>query len=356
MYAVIMAGGSGTRFWPQSREQKSKQFLKIYGKHSLIQSTLTRFDGIVPWENIFIVAKKSQNEELEKHLLEVPKENVIYEPLGKNTAACIGLAAIYLQKKQPDGIMIVTPADHLIKNKARFTKTLKAAADLAQNNDALVTIGITPDRPSTGYGYIQIDKEIGVFDGVKAYQIKTFAEKPNLATAKRFLQCGDFFWNSGLFIFRISVFLKALKTYLPDLHDGLMEIQKHIDKPGFEPVLQSVYRQLKSISIDYGVMEKAKNVFLVQGNFEWNDLGSWEQVYKLSPKDDNGNAIIGDSISLDTKNSYINNSRGIVAVVGMEDVIVVQDGGATLVCKRDKAEDVKKIIEKLKSQKLQKYI
>jgi len=356
MYIVIMAGGSGTRFWPQSREGKSKQFLKIFGKHSLVQSTILRFHSSVPWENIYIVAKNIQREEMEKHLLEVPKENVLYEPLGKNTAPCIGLAAMYLQRKDADCVMVVSPADHIIQKQTRFNTILKVAAQLAREKEGLITIGIKPDRPATGYGYIQINGEIGRFSGVRAYHIKTFAEKPNLATAQRFLSSGDFFWNSGLFIFRVSVFLKTLKKFLPDLYDGLVEIQKYFDKTNYEEVLEKVYRQIRSISIDYGIMEKANNVYLVQGNFIWNDLGSWDQVYKLSSQDKNGNVTIGESVLINTSNSYIYNTKGVIAVVGLEDVVVVQEGGATLICKREKAEEVKRVIDRLKSQKLHKYL
>jgi mannose-1-phosphate guanylyltransferase len=356
MYCVIMAGGSGTRFWPRSREDRSKQFLTILGKKSLIQSTVMRFQSIVPWEDIYIVAKKSQKTELEKHILEVPRENILFEPIGKNTAPCIGLAALTIQERDSNGIMIVSPADHLIQKEVGFRRAILTAAKLAGEREGLVTIGITPEHPSTGYGYIQIDERVRIAGRVKAYSIKTFAEKPNLATAQRFLKSGDFFWNSGIFIFRVSVFLKVLEEFLPELHDGLMEIRRFINKPKYEEVLQKVYQQIRSISIDYGVMEKAKNVYLVKGDFTWNDLGSWEQVFKLSPKDKNGNTISGNAVLIDTKNSYVNISKGVFAVIGLEDVVVVQNGGATLVCKRDMVEEVKEVVDRLKRKKLHKYV
>jgi mannose-1-phosphate guanylyltransferase len=351
-----MAGGSGTRFWPRSREGKSKQFLPILEKNSLIASTIMRFRSLTSHKNIYIVAKKSQEDELLKHSGKIPSENIIYEPFGRNTAPCIGLAAVFIGSKDKEGVMVVSPSDHMIKNKRQFNKVIRVAAELATEKDGIVTIGITPERPATGYGYIQTGAEIVTTDGVKTYSIKTFAEKPNLATAQRFLQSGDFFWNSGIFVFRISVFLKLLKQHMPDLHEGLEKIQKAMDKPNYEDVLNKVYQQLKSVSIDYGVMEKINNVYLVRGNFEWNDLGSWEQVYKLSPKDEDGNVISGDVIAVDTKNSYVYNSKGLVAVLGLKDVIVVHEGGATLVCSRDKAEDVKGIVDRLKRKKLQKYL
>ncbi|MCJ7812046.1 mannose-1-phosphate guanylyltransferase [bacterium] len=356
MYCVIMAGGAGTRFWPKSREEKSKQFLAILGKKSLIQSTLNRFKSIVQWEDIYIVAKRSQKNELEKHAPKVPPVNIIFEPIGKNTAPCIGLAALFIQKRNPDGIMVVSPADHLVKQKARFYKTIMSAVQVAREKDGLVTIGIIPDRPSTGYGYIQIDGEIQCAEGLKAFKIKTFAEKPNLATAQQFINSGDFFWNSGLFIFKVSVFLRAVKEYLPDLYDGLMEIKRYIGKPKYETILHQIYQQIQNISFDYGVMEKAKNVYLIKGEFVWNDLGNWEQVHKLSLKDKNGNVVSGHVVLLDTKNSYVSVSKGVIAVIGCENIVVVQEKGATLVCTRDKVEDVKLVVNCLQRQKLHKYI
>ena len=353
MYCVIMAGGSGTRFWPRSREGRSKQFLAILGKKSLIQNTIARFQALDSLKDIYVVAKKSQENELLKHLGKLSRDNIIYEPFGRNTAACIGLAAGHISKRDGEGVMVASPSDHMIKNKSKFSKTIRAAVQLAGEKDGIVTIGITPDRPATGYGYIQAGEEIDPTGGVKTYSIKTFAEKPNLATAQRFLQSGDFYWNSGIFIFRVSVFLKAVKRHMPDLHEGLMAIKRIVDKPNYENVLNKVYRELKSVSIDYGIMEKTKNVYLVRGDFEWNDLGSWEQVYKLSPKDEDGNVTTGDTIIVDTKNSYVYNSKGIVTVLGLENVIVVQDGSATLVCSREKAEEVKGIVDRLKRKKLQ---
>ena len=356
MYAVIMAGGSGTRFWPYSRQLKSKQFLTIVGKKSLIQSTVHRFQSFIKSEDIFIVARIDHKEELEKHDLGIPDKNILFEPLGRNTAPCIGLAALFVQKRDKDGVMVVSPADHLIRGTAGFQKTIKAAHELAKKEESLVTIGIPPNRPAIGYGYIQIDEEAGSYRDVKAYRVKTFAEKPNLATAQRFLQSGDFFWNSGIFIFRASIFLKAIEEHLPELYESLMEIQKCIDRPNYQSILKKMYQQIRSISVDYGIMEKAKNVFLVKGNFVWNDLGSWEQVYKLSPKDKHGNVIKGNVVLIDTKDSYVFSSKGVVSILGLDNVIIVQEGEATLICKLDQAEDVKQIVEQLKAMKLSKYI
>jgi len=356
MYCVVMAGGSGTRFWPKSRENKAKQFLKIFGNRSLIQSTVKRFEEIVGYDHIYIVAKSNQKPFIRKHVPEVPEKNLLFEPLGKNTAPCIGLAAIHIAKKDPDAVMAISPADHLVKKTGQFQKVIKAAGQLAEQKNALVTIGITPTRPSTGYGYIQINGDHQKLFGVDTYRIKTFAEKPNFETAQRFLESGDFFWNSGIFVFKTSVILQTIEEFLPDLYDSLMEIQTSADGDDFNTVLDRVYHQIKSISIDYGIMEQAKNVFMVKGDFTWNDLGSWDQVYKLTPQDNKGNACLGETVLIDTKNSYISSDHGIVAVMGMEDVVVVRDGDAVLVCKRKRSEDVKHLVERIKREKLNDYL
>jgi mannose-1-phosphate guanylyltransferase len=353
---MIMAGGSGTRFWPRSRESKAKQFLPIFGKKTLIQQTIERFNAIVGSENVCIVAKKEQEALFKKYAPQIPRSNFIFEPIGKDTAPCIGLAAVTIHKRNPDAVMVVTPSDHLIRDQSKYKKAILAAGQLAKEENGFVTIGIVPDRPATGFGYIQIDGKQGSFYGVEAFRVKTFAEKPNVETAKSFLESGDFFWNSGIFVFRTSVYLKAVEEFLPDLYDGLCEIREHLDKPGYDDALQRVYQQIRSISIDFGIMEKASNVFCVRGDFRWSDLGSWEQVYKLSGKDDQGNTLSGNVVLIDTRNSFVYTDEGVVGVLGLENVVVVQEAGVTLVCRMDKTEDVKKIVDRLKRKKLGQFV
>lgn len=353
---MIMAGGSGTRFWPRSRESKAKQFLPIFGKKTLIQQTLDRFAAIVGVENICIVAKKEQEALFKKYASRIPKSNFIFEPIGKDTAPCIGLAALTIHKRNPDAVMAVTPSDHLIRDLSKYKKTILAAGQLAKEENGFVTIGIVPDRPATGFGYIQIDGKKGSFYGVEAFRVKTFAEKPNVETAKSFLQSGDFLWNSGIFVFRTSVYLRAVEEFLPDLYDGLCEIREHLDTPGCDDALRRVYQQIRSISIDFGIMEKAANVLCVRGDFRWSDLGSWEQVYKLSGKDDQGNTVSGNAVLIDTHDSFVYTDEGVVGVLGLEDIVVVQEGGVTLVCRMDKTEDVKKIVDRLKRKKMSQFV
>lgn len=356
MYGVIMAGGSGTRFWPRSRYQKSKQFLKIFGKKPLITQTIDRIEKIIPHNQIFIISRQDQQEQLDAICKKIPRENKIYEPTGKNTAPCIGLAATLIDHQNPDAVMVVTPADHLVIDTDKFKKVLSRGISVAREHEGLVTLGIKPDQPATGYGYIQIDKELESNKKIKAYSVKTFAEKPDLATAKRFLKCGDFYWNSGIFIFKVKTLLKAFEEFLPEIYEGLQEIRKYIGTKKYDDSLKNVYKQIRSISIDYGIMEKATNVFLVEGDFGWSDLGSWDQVYRLSDKDSNGNVKQGDVVTHQTSNSYIHSSDGVVAVLGLDDVIVVRSEDAVLVAKRDRSEDVKKLVDLMKQKRFKKYV
>jgi mannose-1-phosphate guanylyltransferase len=356
IYCLIMAGGSGTRFWPRSRTARPKQFLPIFGEDSLIQSTIKRFTTFTETKNIYIVSSRSQSEVLEAQTRMLPRENLIYEPVGKNTLPCIGLATMFAEKENRDGIMVVSPSDHLIKNDELFRDTVMAAVNIAEERNGIVTIGITPTYPATGYGYVKTSEDITGDKTIRQFKVDRFVEKPNEIKASEYLKQGGFYWNSGLFVFKISVFLDAVKEFAPELYADLRKIQAELGSPSFEQTLDTVYRAVQSISVDYGIMEHAKNIYLVEGNFDWNDLGSWESVYQCSEKDDAGNVSSGEAIFLDSGNSYIHAEKGIVAVIGLDDVVVVQEGNAVLVCRRDKTEDIKKIVDQLKAENKNRYL
>ena len=353
IFAVIMAGGVGSRFWPRSTEKSPKQLLQIFGDNTMIQDTVERLNGLVENEDIYVITNKMQRQEAVNQLKNVPAENIIEEPFGRNTAACIGLASVIIQKKSKDGVTIILPADHIIKEKNEFHKTLKAAAEFAYESKGLLTIGIKPTRPETGYGYIQIDEE-HVSDNI--YSVLSFAEKPNYATAVRFLESGDFMWNSGMFIWRVDTILEEIHQYLPDLHEGLEKIKEHIDKPSFSNTLTNVYGQLKSISIDYGIMEKSQKVYLTKGAFSWSDVGSWEEVFNLSKKDENGIAKVGDIFTDMVVDSYIYSPDKFAAVIGVDNLVIINTKDALLICRRDQSQNVKKVVEHLKVNKLTKYL
>ena len=345
IYVVIMAGGVGSRFWPRSKEKTPKQLLKIFGDETLIQQTVNRVKGLVSEKNIFVITNKVQKEKVIEQLPQIPSENIIAEPFGKNTAPCIGLSAVLIKEKSKDAVIITLPADHYIQDEKEFRRTIKTAAKFAYSSGGLVTIGINPTKPETGYGYIQVDDTV---EGEEIYRVTTFAEKPNFSTAKRFMSSGDFMWNSGMFIWRADVILNEIDKYLLDLSDGLKELEKSVGKSNFEKSLSKVYGQLKSISIDYGVMEKSPNVFLVKGNFAWSDVGSWDAVYDLSEKDEDGNALVGDVYAEGSHNSFIYSKKKFTAAVGVDNIIVIDTDDALLVCNRNNAQDVKDLVDYLK--------
>lgn len=348
LYAVIMAGGVGSRFWPRSKERKPKQLIRIFGENTMIQDTVKRLDGLVDSKNIFVITSKVQKPRVIMQLPQLPLENIIDEPFGKNTAACIGLASVLIKAKNNEAIVVTLPSDHLIKDDEEFRNCLKNAAEFAYESKGLVTIGIKPNRPETGYGYIQFDeKEVSN----NIHKVLTFAEKPNLETARRFIESGDFLWNAGIFIWRVDVILDAIKNFLPDLHEGLGEIENAIGSADFDKQLVNVYGQLKSISIDYGVMEKAQNVFLTKADFYWNDVGSWEAVYEVAEKNDDGNALVGDVYTEKTFGSYVFSPKKFVATIGVENLIVIDTQEALLICNRDNAQEVRQIVEYLKMNK-----
>lgn len=353
VYAVIMAGGVGSRFWPRSKEKMPKQLLKIFGDYTMIQDTVARLKGIVDEKDVYIITNKIQKPEILKQLPQLPESNIIEEPFGKNTAACIGLASIIIGRMDEDAVMITLPADHIIKDKEIFHETINNACKFAYDQKGLVTIGIQPSRPETGYGYIQIDEK-STSDNI--HKVLTFAEKPNYATAVRFLESGDFFWNSGMFIWRADIILEEIRTLMPDLYDGLVNIQNEIGKDSFEKTLLNEYGKMRNISIDYGIMEKSHRVFLTKGKFSWSDVGSWEEVYQLSEKNIDGNAISGNVFSEMTIDSYIYSPKKFTAVLGVDNLIVINTDDALLICRRDQSQEVKKVVDHLKINKLTDHI
>jgi mannose-1-phosphate guanylyltransferase len=359
LIAVIMAGGVGTRFWPRSREKSPKQLLEILGKGTLIQNTVHRLEGFIAPENVLVVTNKIQKAMVLKQLEDVPEENIIIEPVGRNTAPCIGLAAMHARRIDPQAVMVVLPADHVIQDPVEFRRVLQLAADTAYESGSLLTIGIKPTHPETGYGYIQMFTEIGAHNPYAergVFKVKTFAEKPNVQTAERFIASGDFLWNSGMFIWRVDAILDEIKRCLPDLHNELLNIEPTLGGANYYATLEKAYGIIRGISIDYGVMEKAEKVYVIPGDFGWSDIGSWDEVYRLSGKDEHGNSITGKVIQKDTSNSYIFSPDKVVATIGVSDLIIVNTGDALLICKRGRSQDVKEIADYLKRKQMNEYL
>lgn len=348
IHAVIMAGGAGTRFWPRSRANMPKQLLNIVGDKTLIQQTVDRIRPVTERSNIWIVTNASQVSGIREQIPDLPESNILIEPVGRNTAPCIGLAALHIRRRDPEGVMMVLAADHRVGNEELFRKEMTLAVEVARKTKGSVTIGIKPTRPETGYGYIQYmeSKKISV-NGDSAYPVKTFAEKPNLETAQRFLQSGDFLWNSGIFVWEVSSILELIETHLPELYEGLTTIDAALATNTYAEVLDRVYRSLKGISIDYGVMEKAQSVYVIKGDFDWSDVGSWTEVYNLSEKDADGNVVKGEGILMNSHNSMFYTENKVVAAIGIDNIILVDTPDAILICKRDAVQDVRLIVEEL---------
>jgi mannose-1-phosphate guanylyltransferase len=354
MYAVIMAGGRGARFWPRSRETKPKHLLDIVSDKTIIRETVDRISPMIPPEKILIVTGQGHAQELIRQLPEIPQENIIIEPVGRNTAPCIGLAALHIKRKTPDAVMLILPSDHLIADENRFRKILCVAAVMARRGDYLVTVGIRPTGPETGYGYIEQGQEQAAIDGEKVYDVRSVREKPDLALAQALLDQGNFSWNSGMFIWKVSAILKALQQWLPDLYNGLLQIEAVLGSAREAAVVAEVYQQVRSVSIDYGVMEKARNTLVIPGDFGWSDVGSWDALWEVSPRDEQGNTVRGEAITIDSRNCLVHSPGKTVALVGVEDLIIVETADALLICKRGASQDVRKVVDRLEREKKEK--
>ncbi len=350
-YVVIMAGGVGTRFWPWSRQERPKQLLKLCGDTTMLADTVARVSRLVPTENILIVTGTALRKGVLEAVPELPAANVYCEPLGRNTAACVGWAAMEVAHRDPTGVMVVLPADHVVDGRSSFESDVRKALRLAEAPGVLVTFGIKPDSPSTGYGYIRAGAEWK--EGRGARKVLSFHEKPSLSRAKSFIRRGNFYWNSGMFVWRADSILAELRSHLPRLAAGL-EAMEAKRRRGRVPraAIDSVYPRLQSISIDHGVMEKAKRVAVVPASFGWSDIGTWDAVGEVWPKDRTGNASHGVVISVDSSGNLAATEGKPVAFVGVEGLAVVDSGDALLVCSRERSQDVREVVEELKKRGL----
>jgi mannose-1-phosphate guanylyltransferase len=359
VYAVIMAGGVGSRFWPRSREKTPKQLLEIIGTGTMIQNTVKRISDIIEPQNIFIVTNKVQQHLLSQQLPHIPEKNIIIEPIGRNTAPCIGLAALFIRRKDPDAVMVVLPADHVIQKEEGFRSVLRLAIWVAYESGHLITVGIQPTRPETGYGYIQVVDEEDTsnpYFSRGVYRVKTFAEKPNRQTAEEFLKSGDFLWNSGMFIWKVDAILQNIQTLLPELWAELSKIDDAIETEKYNNIVETSYRIIRGISIDYGVMEKASNVFVIKGDLGWSDVGSWDEVFRLSDKDENGNTLTGKVYIHNTKNTMVYAGNKFVAAIGVENLHIIVTDDAVLVCRVDHAQEVKEVVDYLRRKQFHEFL
>ena len=353
LYAVIMAGGQGTRFWPRSRRKRPKQLLNIIGQTTMLEQTVTRISPLVPVERMVVVAGEAYRDLLRQTLPQLPEENFLFEPIGRNTAACVAWATLWVQQRSPQGVMAVLPADHLIRNEPEFLRLLSVAARAAHPIDRLVTLGIHPTHPETGYGYIRVGEERQSIDDHSVCRVAQFVEKPSRERAEQFLAEGTYFWNSGMFIWRADSIWGALSRYLPALAQEMEPIGKDLGRQTLPTVLEEVYPRLPSVSIDVGVMERAGDVWVVPADIGWSDVGSWRALSDFHAPDAMGNVVIGEQRGIDTSGCFIYSPQKLVATIGLTDLVVIETDDVVLICPKDRDQEVRRLVELLELEERQ---
>ncbi|MGH7900359.1 MAG: mannose-1-phosphate guanylyltransferase [Thermodesulfobacteriota bacterium] len=353
LVALIMAGGEGKRFWPLSNKNRPKQFLTLIGGKSMIRNTFERIISIIPIQSVYVVTVESYINETIRHLPELPRENIIVEPEGKNTAPCIALGSLVIEKRMPDSTVVVLPADHAIGNDKRFREAILCGSDVANTklpsgDFPLVTFGVTPTRPETGYGYVKSSaKLVYKSRGFSAWMVSRFTEKPDLRTAKSFVKRGDYLWNSGIFIWRSSAIIGEFFNILPDWYEYFDNILQKIDTRGETEAIRDFYRKLKPGSIDKLILERSRNTVLIPIDIHWSDIGNWQSLDEFLRKKDQENISIGDYISLDSSSNLLYSDKKKIAIVGVKNLVVVDTDDAILVLDKTSAQKVKDLVDSL---------
>lgn len=346
--ALIMAGGKGERFWPKSREKCPKQFLDITGSgRTMLQLTIERILPLVDINDIYVVTNERYKKLVKEQIEGIPEDNIICEPAGRNTAPCIGLGAIHILHKNEDAIMIVLASDHMIKDESSFRETVKKAIAIAAENKNMVTLGIFPTAPETGYGYIKKNNKIRKGS---ATAVDAFVEKPDKCTAEKYIETGEYLWNSGMFVWKASTIMDAFKRYMPDIYEDLERIRNSFESPQEMETLQEVFSTIRAESIDYGIMEKAENVFVIAGEFDWDDVGSWLAVERIKQYDENQNVITGNIVSVNTHDCIIEAENRLMVTIGIENLVIVNTGDITLIGKKTHMDEIKAVMEKIKKE------
>jgi len=346
LYAVILAGGSGTRLWPRSREEMPKQFLNILGERTMLQEAVERILPLIPLERVFAITNREYAGIVAKQVPDLPASNIIGEIAGRGTAPAIGLAAVTLRRMDPSSIMAVLTADHLIANPGRLREAIGVAASVAERG-YLVTLGIRAAYPETGYGYIQLGDVVDMIAGFQVHAVQRFAEKPDLETAQQFVDSGQYVWNSGMFIWRVSDILAELKRWMPVLYNQLEEIAGGLGAPEEQRLLERVWPQIEKQTIDYGVMERAQRVAVIPVDLGWSDIGSWAALLDVLPTDTDGNVVSGEHVLIDTKHTLVYSPGRLIAAIGLEEMVIVDTGDVTLICPKDRAQDVRLAVDQL---------
>lgn len=358
LYAIVIAGGKGERFWPLSRTGLPKQFLSIAGERTMLQNTIDRLHRLIPYEQMFVVTGTAYRSIVEEQIPELPATHVIWEPVGRDTAACIGLAAYkidaLLHTMEDDPQLLIVPADHYVEDEQLFVTRIQQAQAVLEETHAVVTIGIEPTYPETGYGYLEVDKSEQVASG---YRVRRFLEKPSRDVAVQLISEDRYYWNSGMFLWHASTIKASIAEYLPELHKGLQIVAPVLWSEDEETVLEQIYPRLPAISVDYGIMEKVNNIYMIPGDFGWNDVGSWGALEHISDRDLDDNVILGNVLNIDTQACIIHSTgQKLIATLGIQDIIIVDTEDITLVCSKDKAQEIKELIKELKKKKWEAYL
>ena len=341
LYGIIMAGGSGTRFWPESRKKRPKQLLRIISDKTMVRATAERILPEIPFDRIMIVTTEAYADEIKKELPEVSDTMIVAEPRGRNTAPCIALAAYKIAKQDPNAVLVILPADHLIANQEAFLKTLRTAYQVASTNDHLITFGIVPASPETGYGYIELGGEISQIGSERLFHVKSFVEKPDLVTAKRYLAGGNYLWNSGMFVWKASTIIRSFEEHLPSISRAMESIVPMLNTSQEPEAIREIYETIESISIDYGIMEKSKNAVVIRADIAWNDVGSWSSLADVWDTDDENNACRGKVLCVQSKECVALSPHKVAVLLGVEDLVIVDTPDAVLVCRKTSCQDIK---------------
>lgn len=362
LFALIVVGGGGTRLWPVSRVKSPKQFLRLFGGKTLTQITAYRFNKILPWEKIYAV---TTGEEYKREILkEVPEfipENIIVEPMKRNTAAAHAIGAVYISKMDPEAVILNESADHLVDPQREYLRNQLAASEAVFGKDLLLAVGIKPTYPNIGYGYIKIGEKIGEYQAKHVFRLEAFTEKPELDLAKKYLASGKYFWNGNQYVWSAKAFLSALSKYAPEIAAGMEKISKSIGQRDEDETVRAVYEKLPDISVDYAVSEKAKNFVMIVADYHWTDIGDWKEVWENLEKDTSGNVFIkgsggGEVINIDTSDAIVHTDGRVVAIIDVDNVAVIDTKDILLVCAKSRAQSVKKIVEKLKKEKRTEFL
>lgn len=356
MYVAIIAGGSGTRLWPRSRQAKPKQFQSLYSDSTLLQETVKRLEPMVRHEDICVIANCSHEPIVKEQLPWLPDANWIGEPVGRDTAPAVGVIATILHHRDPEAVILVTPADHVIAKEARFRHLLKVAEQIAAEGPNVVTIGIRPTGPETGYGYIQMAETHRTVDDIDVHDVVTFKEKPDLKTAEEYVSSWHYVWNSGMFIWSAKTILDLFQRHAPDIYKLLMRLDAALGTPDEAHVFAEVYEEFPRISVDYAILEHAENIHVIPASIGWNDLGSWSSLHEIMESDEDGNTVVGHHVGVDTHNCLIHSKDRLVATVGLDNLIIVDAGDVLLVLPSGRSQDIKALLEALKKQGKENYL